>query len=75
MRQIVGSRLPLLTEKQSREIRQSFDFIGLNHYSTNYVEDAPAAHANNYERDYFTDLSVRVTGIRLTVFLYILNDY
>jgi beta-glucosidase len=61
MRQIVGSRLPLLTEKQSREIRQSFDFIGLNHYSTNYVEDAPAAHANNYERDYFTDLSVRVT--------------
>ncbi|KAJ7949296.1 Beta-glucosidase [Quillaja saponaria] len=39
MRFLVGNRLPKFSEEQSKLIKQSFDFIGLNYYTTNYVSN------------------------------------
>ncbi|XP_020250280.1 beta-glucosidase 12-like [Asparagus officinalis] len=37
MRALVGDRLPKFTQEQSEMIRGSFDFLGLNYYTTNYA--------------------------------------
>ncbi|KAK2981650.1 hypothetical protein RJ640_027105 [Escallonia rubra] len=39
MKEYVGSRLPRFTEAQSQLLRGSFDFLGLNYYTANYVSD------------------------------------
>ncbi|KAK7314795.1 hypothetical protein VNO77_33323 [Canavalia gladiata] len=41
MRALVGSRLPKFSRYQARLIRGSFDFIGLNYYTSYYATDAP----------------------------------
>ncbi|XP_031330585.1 myrosinase 1-like, partial [Photinus pyralis] len=38
------SRLPFLTSKEVNYIRGTYDFFGLNYYTTQYVVDAPAPH-------------------------------
>ncbi|CAN1170630.1 Beta-glucosidase 11 [Linum perenne] len=35
---LLGSRLPKFTEEESRLLRKSFDFLGLNYYTTYYVK-------------------------------------
>ncbi|KAK2981659.1 hypothetical protein RJ640_027114 [Escallonia rubra] len=37
MKEYVGSRLPKFTKLQSEMLRGSFDFLGLNYYTANYV--------------------------------------
>ncbi|XP_077212364.1 beta-glucosidase 31-like [Tasmannia lanceolata] len=59
MREIVGSRLPSFSEAESKRLKRSFDFIGLNHYVVLYVQDAPAE--TDKERDYVTDISARIS--------------
>ncbi|KAK2981654.1 hypothetical protein RJ640_027109, partial [Escallonia rubra] len=39
MKEYVGSRLPRFTEVQSQLLRGSFDFLGLNYYTAEYVSD------------------------------------
>ncbi|EFJ34023.1 hypothetical protein SELMODRAFT_167232 [Selaginella moellendorffii] len=51
MRLHLGPRLPVFTSKQRREIRGSIDFMGLNHYTSRYVQDDPADVATNSEMD------------------------
>lgn len=46
MRSIVGDRLPKFTETQSKTLKGSFDFIGLNYYTAFYVAYAPNRNAN-----------------------------
>jgi len=41
MRQHVGSRLPVFTPEESALLVGSYDFLGLNYYTANYVQDAP----------------------------------
>ncbi|XP_027357326.1 beta-glucosidase 12-like [Abrus precatorius] len=41
MRSLVGSRLPKFSKNQARLVRGSFDFVGLNYYTSNYATDAP----------------------------------
>jgi len=38
MIEYVGDRLPAFTEDQSELIKGSFDFLGLNHYTSHYVQ-------------------------------------
>ncbi|KAL7582736.1 hypothetical protein Lser_V15G41573 [Lactuca serriola] len=38
-----GNRIPTFTELESERIKGSFDFIGINHYSTLYVKDNPSS--------------------------------
>eukprot|EP00252_Welwitschia_mirabilis_P022287 TRINITY_DN598_c1_g1_i7.p1 TRINITY_DN598_c1_g1~~TRINITY_DN598_c1_g1_i7.p1 ORF type:complete len:388 (+),score=27.81 TRINITY_DN598_c1_g1_i7:32-1165(+) len=60
MQKIVGDRLPSFSESQKKELINSFDFLGLNHYSTLYIADSLK---KSFEPvDYGTDLSVVATG-------------
>ncbi|KAI5382255.1 hypothetical protein KIW84_UN0052 [Lathyrus oleraceus] len=43
MRTLVGKRLPKFSKEESRELKGSFDFLGLNYYSSYY-----AAHASHH---------------------------
>ncbi|CAJ1933297.1 unnamed protein product [Sphenostylis stenocarpa] len=53
MRSLVKSRLPKFTAEQSRQLIGSFDFIGLNYYTSTYASDAP--HLSNAKPSYATD--------------------
>ncbi|KAG4973932.1 hypothetical protein JHK87_030753 [Glycine soja] len=53
MRSLVRTRLPKFTVEQSKLLIGSFDFIGLNYYSTTYASDAP--QLSNARPSYLTD--------------------
>lgn len=59
MRSLVGIRLPKFEKEQSKLLKGSFDFIGLNYYTSNYVSDAPQLRAGNasYLKDSLTSIS------------------
>ncbi|KAJ4804623.1 Beta-glucosidase 31 [Rhynchospora pubera] len=59
MRKIVGSRLPVFTDEDSRRVKGSYDFIGLNHYSTMHVQ-ADMSQLENQFRDYIHDVAVKI---------------
>ncbi|KAJ6804216.1 beta-glucosidase 12-like [Iris pallida] len=62
MRALVGDRLPKFTEQQSNLIKGSFDFIGLNYYSTSYVYSLPID--NTVNKSYNTDSYTTQTALR-----------
>ena len=64
MRTLVGSRLPKFTEEESKMVKGSFDFIGLNYYTANYVDSLPVYNGMN--KSYDTDRCVNQTGIYVT---------
>lgn len=39
MKKNAGTRIPNFTKLESRQVKGSFDFIALNHYTTLYVKD------------------------------------
>ncbi|XP_075664234.1 beta-glucosidase 11-like isoform X2 [Castanea sativa] len=63
MKKIVGSRLPSFTYAESSQVKGSFDFIGVNHYITMYVNDNPNS-LNMEDRDVWADMAVQFTRIR-----------
>lgn len=60
MRALVKDRLPKFTRKQSRLVKGSFDFIGLNYYTARYVHDLP--RSNRVHKSYSTDSCTNATG-------------
>ncbi|KAJ1409724.1 Glycosyl hydrolases family 1, N-terminal conserved site [Sesbania bispinosa] len=42
----VGDRLPKFSREQSLMVKGSFDFIGVNYYTTTYVANAPCTRVN-----------------------------
>ncbi|KAG9456712.1 hypothetical protein H6P81_001220 [Aristolochia fimbriata] len=62
MRNYVGERLPKFTEKESKRVKGSFDFIGLNYYTTYYATDAGTPNAVNVS--YSTDSRSNLSGTR-----------
>ncbi|XP_057453252.1 beta-glucosidase 13-like [Lotus japonicus] len=62
MRYLVGSRMPKLSKKQARLVNGSFDFLGLNYYTTNYAANAP--HLSNARPNYVTDALTNLTTER-----------
>ncbi|KAL8143336.1 hypothetical protein V2J09_016368 [Rumex salicifolius] len=51
MKRNAGSRIPAFTRLESRLVRGSFDFIGVNHYTTAYVKDSSSS-LKSHLRDY-----------------------
>ncbi|KAG8064804.1 hypothetical protein GUJ93_ZPchr0004g39267 [Zizania palustris] len=62
MRGLVGNRLPQFTKEQSKLVKGSFDFIGLNYYTTHYAIDLPPSNGLNVS--YNTDARANFTGFR-----------
>ncbi|KAB1199984.1 Beta-glucosidase 12 [Morella rubra] len=62
MRSLVGKRLPKFTKEQSKTVKGSFDFIGLNYYTAFYAADAPQLNAGN--KSYLTDSLANLTTQR-----------
>lgn len=60
MRSLVGSRLPKFSKKQARLLNGSFDFLGLNYYTSNYAANVP--HPCNARPNYRTDSHVNLTS-------------
>lgn len=76
MRKIVGSRLPHFTANDSKLLKGSFDFIGLNYYVVFYVQDIPRT-TSPYGSDYMGDMSANRTfgnGIPATNFPWMKAD-
>ena len=43
MKKIAGTRIPAFTKSESKQVKGSIDFLGLNHYVTFYVKDNPSS--------------------------------
>ena len=65
MKKNVGYRLPSFTKVQSELIKGSFDFIGINHYYSIYVNDRPLETG---ARDVNGDMSIYYRGKQLLFF-------
>ncbi|RWW03640.1 hypothetical protein GW17_00033182 [Ensete ventricosum] len=59
---LLGDRLPRFTDEESRLIKGSFDFIGLNYYTASYAYSRPLSNVG--VQNYMTDSSVTSTGVR-----------
>lgn len=57
MRKLVGSRLPQFSAEQSRQLKGSYDFLGLNYYTAVYVTNA-SKYATGGTLSYTTDPKV-----------------
>ncbi|XP_020204422.1 beta-glucosidase 12 [Cajanus cajan] len=54
----VGEKLPKFSKEQSDLVKNSFDFIGINYYSTAYAADVECTREN---KSYFTDFCAEIT--------------
>ncbi|XP_010943554.1 beta-glucosidase 12 isoform X2 [Elaeis guineensis] len=62
MRTLVRKRLPKFRKQQSRMLNGSFDFIGINYYTAQYVSKLPIS--KNVSVSYDTDMQVQMTEMR-----------
>ncbi|XP_043692796.1 beta-glucosidase 12-like [Telopea speciosissima] len=62
MKELVGERLPKFNATESKMLKGSFDFLGLNYYTTSYAFNVPPADPNYLS--YQTDACANTTGVR-----------
>lgn len=62
MQSLVGNQLPNFTEEQSKLLAGSFDFIGLNYYTTNYAAHIPHPNNDKSKPSYYTDSHANLTS-------------
>ncbi|GLT98197.1 hypothetical protein SLE2022_157130 [Rubroshorea leprosula] len=65
MREMIGNRLPNFTKEQSEMIKGSFNFLGVNYYTTEYAEDSGYDTGANlsYTTDSHVNTSTETNGI------------
>ncbi|XP_062095794.1 beta-glucosidase 17-like [Humulus lupulus] len=61
MRLLVRNRLPKFTKEESTIIKGSVDFVGLNYYTTMYVEDA-STYPTTLNLSYSTDAHIIISS-------------
>lgn len=59
MKKNAGTRIPTFTKLESRKVKGSFDFLGLNHYFTAQVKDMPISLQTD-RRDFLADMAVMI---------------
>ncbi|CAA3002124.1 beta-glucosidase 12-like, partial [Olea europaea subsp. europaea] len=62
MRALVGKHLPKFTHEESRLLKGSYDFLGVNYYTSNYAADLPSI--NTVNTSYSTDVRANLTTER-----------
>ncbi|GAB2232942.1 hypothetical protein Droror1_Dr00012012 [Drosera rotundifolia] len=62
MRSLVGSRLPVFSKEQSQMLNHTYDFIGLNYYTSSYAADDTSFTGTNLS--YTTDSHVTTTEVK-----------
>lgn len=67
MRALVEHRLPQFTLEQSKMIKGSFDFLGLNYYTTNYANSISLLRKVNVSYD--GDVHAFETGIIISHYI------
>ncbi|KAK1398880.1 beta-glucosidase 11-like [Heracleum sosnowskyi] len=60
MKKNAGTRIPTFTKLESRLVKGSFDFLGVNHYSTIQVEDMSISLQMDV-KDFTADMAVNLT--------------
>lgn len=68
MKKNADSRIPSFTPTQSKQVKGSYDFIGVNHYITMFVRDDPDSLKID-QRDYLGDMAAKLIG-KLVCFTY-----
>eukprot|EP01018_Ginkgo_biloba_P033180 Gb_09557 [translate_table: standard] len=63
MRNILRDRLPKFSKRQSRLLKGSYDFFGINYYTSRYAANNPSP-PNLRDTDYFQDSHANVTTER-----------
>ncbi|KAF3330115.1 Beta-glucosidase 11 [Carex littledalei] len=61
MRKSLGIRLPKFTKEQSESLKGSYDFVGINYYTTYYAISNPAS--NSLRQSYDTDSKANRTAL------------
>ncbi|KAK6235413.1 hypothetical protein SCA6_010750 [Theobroma cacao] len=59
MKKVAGSRMPPFSNYESKQVKGSFDFIGLNFYLTMYVKDYPSSLEMEH-RDVLADMALEL---------------
>ncbi|CAN6557093.1 unnamed protein product [Malus baccata var. baccata] len=62
MKKIVGSRIPVFTSLESRIVRGSFDFIGLNYYNILNIKDYSST-LKMETRDFMADSAIKISPL------------
>ncbi|WRX18667.1 Glycoside hydrolase family 1 - like 10 [Theobroma cacao] len=75
MRSLVGRRLPKFTEAESKMLKGSIDFLGVNYYTANYAENAPPSNTAIAANDSRVNLTTEKDGVPIgtPVIIYILS--
>uniref|UniRef100_A0A2N9HWS4 Beta-glucosidase n=1 Tax=Fagus sylvatica TaxID=28930 RepID=A0A2N9HWS4_FAGSY len=65
MRCLVKDRLPTFTKEEKNLVKGSFDFIGINYYTSRYAKSLPAdSHApHEYSNDYLANITAWKNGV------------
>ncbi|XP_058083767.1 beta-glucosidase 22-like isoform X3 [Magnolia sinica] len=56
MKKNAGSRIPSFTRSESEQVKGSIDFLGVNHYTTAYIQDdsnGPKSNVRDFNADMF----------------------
>lgn len=65
MKENAGQRLPSFTRVEAEQMKGSFDFIGLNHYTSAYVKDSsngPMPGLRDFTADMFAMITISQNG-------------
>ncbi|ONK58349.1 uncharacterized protein A4U43_C09F11290 [Asparagus officinalis] len=55
MKDILGDRLPRFTEEEKKAIKGSYDYFGINYYTSSYAKDKPTS---GQDFTYFDDMQI-----------------
>ncbi|KAL5722000.1 beta-glucosidase [Ranunculus cassubicifolius] len=65
MQEIVADRLPKFSKSESKMVRGSMDFLGMNHYTTDYIFDLHRKKSNvtSYQMDWNVGVTSKRRGV------------
>ena len=73
MKKNAGTRLPAFTALESKQVKGSFDFIGINHYFMTYVKDnpeKPKIDQKDFQSDVGIDMICMPPAVLDLIFIY-----